>query len=87
MVILKLIHILAFNIVSNNTQGGICGEKQWGIYIKIEGKLSKNWGKIEEKLIFPQPLGTIPLSPYKYHPDNTLQNWPYYKSFFSVRIQ
>ena len=24
------------------TQGGICGEEQWGIYIKIEEKLRKN---------------------------------------------
>ena len=44
-------------------QGGICGEKQWGINIKIEEKLTKNGGKSEEKLIIPRPLGgTISLS-------------------------
>ena len=46
-------------------QVDICREKQWGINIKIEDKLTKNGGKIE-KFIFPRPLGTIPMSSYQW---------------------
>ena len=67
-------------------QGGICGEKQWGIYIKIEEKLSKNWGKIEEKLIFPQPLETNPCSPYKYVPPWLLSNLGHYQQLVPTLV-